>query len=425
MRKTKKSTFETVLFSLCIILCVMVSLQIGSKVLNDELHPDELLYVYYAGLFKSFFITHNINNPYWYSDLRYSAVPIGVYVIGLDLYYSPWRSMMREPDTILSFVRFSDGAIEKHPVPHVADLIYIVRSNMLVFMALCVVLIFALGWHLGWYYCGLPAVYLLLANRYFVSITGKALLESIWLFQHFLNILLILAYLSRWQNKEKKEDWLLLLALLIGISAGFLTGTKIHGALNIVIFLICYLAVLVKQILLPGLRRTAILKSLFHVSIIIGVSFFVFVLFNPALYANPAEGIKEIIFKRFHYFSAQISCLPFASLPTFMSRLKFVIQIVHPTFVTASLFLIGFAALGRKIAKSFEKDGSIGIYYLLGTAFLVELAAILKCMEVAFPRYVIVLLPYFYLIVCYGATWLVKKLFHLLKISRFNTVFSR
>jgi len=333
--------------------------------------------------------------------------------------------MLREPHTILRFVKLSDGAIEKHPLPHVVDLIYAVRSNMLVFVALCVILIFALGWRLGWYYCGLPAVYLLLANKYFAAITGKALLESIWLFQHFLNIFLILAYLSLWQNKEKKEDWLFLFALLIGLSAGFLTATKINGVLNIFIFLVCYVSVLIKQIVFKEIQRAMILKSLLYISIVLIASFFAFVLFNPALYANPVEGIKNIIMLRFHCLASQTVSFPSAFLPTMLSRLKFIIKIIHPSLVITALFIIGLAAVGRKIARSFKKNGSLGIEYLLGTAFLVELASLLKYMEVSFSRYVLVLLPYFYLIACYGAACLVKKILHLLKISRFKALCSR
>jgi len=403
----------------------MVSLHARGKTLSNELNNDELIYVYYAGLFKSFFITHNMDNPYWHSDLRYSAVPVGVYLIGLSIHYSPWRPMLREPDTLVRFVKISDGAIEKHPWPYAADLVYKVRSGMLIFMTLCVVSVFALGWRLGWYYCALPAVWLLLAHKHFVVFSNMVLLESVWLLQHFLNILLINAYLSRWQNKEKGEDWLFLPALLVGLSAGFLTGTKINGALNIVIFFICFLSVLGKQILFREITRRMILRGLLQVSIVLLACFLVFVLFNPALYVNPLAGIKKIILMRFRYFAWQIADLPSAFLPDMLSRLKFIIKIVHPTPVTAPLFLIGLAALGVKGVSSFRKNGSLGIEYLLGIAFLVELASLLKYMEVAFLRYVLVLLPYFYLIVCYGATWSVKKLFYLMRISRFNVLFGR
>jgi hypothetical protein len=420
MKRNQRTLFEIAVFSLCIILCVMACFLARSKTLNDKLNNDELIYVYYAGLFKSFFITHNMDNPFWHSDLRYSAVPVGVYLIGCGIYYSPWRPMLREPDTLVRFDKISDGAIEKHPWPYAAGLIYKARPKMLVFMTLCVVLIFALGWRLGWYYCALPAVWLLLANKHFVSLSNMILLESVWLLQHFLNIFLINAYLSRWQNKEKGEDWSFLLALLIGLSAGFLTGTKINGALNIVIFFICYLSVLGKQILFRQATRAMVLKSLLQVSIVLFACFFIFVLFNPALYVNPLEGIKKIISMRFRYFAWQAADLPSAFLPTAFSRLKFIIKIVHPTIVSAPLFLIGLAALGAKGARFLKKNGSLGIEYLLGTAFLVELASLLKYMEVAFLRYVLVLLPYFYLIVCYGAIWLVKKLLYLIKISRFT-----
>jgi hypothetical protein len=425
IRKTKKSIFEAVIFSLCIILCVMASFHARSKTLGNKLNDDELIYVYYAGLFKSFFITHNMDNPFWHSDLRYSAVPVGVYLIGLSIHCSPWRSMLREPDTLLRFVKISDGAIKKHPLPYVAGFVYKARSQMLIFMTLCVVLIFALGWRLGWYYCALPAVWLLLANKHFVALSNMVLLESVWLLQHFLNILLINAYLSRWQNKEKKEDWLFLLAFLIGLSAGFLTGTKINGALNIAIFLVCSVSVLVKQIVFKEIQRTMFLKRLLQVSIVLLACFFIFVLFNPALYVNPVEGIKKIIFMRFRYFSSQTVSFSSISLPTMLSRLKFIIKIIHPTLIMTALFFIGLAALGRKIARSFKKNGSLGIEYLLGIAFLVELASLLKYMEVAFLRYVLVLIPYFYLIVCYGATCFVKNILRFLKISRFEALCGR
>lgn len=408
------SLSKKTIFILLLLLCLVFSFWQGVRPPEYFVHPDELLYVYYAGLFKSFFITHNVDNIVWRSGLRYSAVPVGLYWIGLMLYLSPYRHKLAEPTKTYVFSgpngmphsvskRYLD--IQNHPLPYAKEMIYALRPRMLIFRAFCSVLLMLFAWYLGRYVCAAASTFLFLTNSMFLWYSSLVLLESIMIFEHFLNLLLIFLFISLWQN-NKKSAKLWFLSALIGLTLGILAGTKISGGVNILIFVSLIFLLCMRDLL----SRKLVMRDLFvlftHLLVVIGVSFAVFVALNPVFFhANPFLVIREIVDARFACFASQAESFPNLSAPTVLSRLQFIIEsgkMMGFTLVKSLLFLAGTVLLAAKACRDFLKEGRVGVHCVLLLSLFMQLLGRLFWMQENLFRYLVVLLPYMCLFMGYG-----------------------
>ncbi|MFA4854548.1 MAG: hypothetical protein WC616_04265 [Candidatus Omnitrophota bacterium] len=409
------SFFNKAIVLLVLVLCFIIAFGQGIKPGKNFIDADELLYVYYAGLFKSFFITHNFDNVFWHSDFNCEPAPVGVYVIGLTLFLSPYSYMLAEPTKLFLFTgpnnvphsgfeRWQD--IQQHPFPYVREMISILRPRMLIFRAFCYILVFIFSWYLGTYFCAALSLYFFLNNGMFLWFSSFVLLESVWLFEHLLNLLLIFLFLSLWQKEKRPLALLLFLSFSIGLTQGLLAGTKIHGALNIVILAVCLFLICVRQLLLRKVTIRDLLLLLTHLGIVVCVSFVVFAALNPMFFnANHFLVIREIIKTRFSIFAHQAAYYPDSALPTILSRLNYVVQrfiSVELNPAECLLFLVGLFFLVLNAWRTFLKQGKVGICSLILVGFFTELGAILFFMQAAAVRYLVVLTPYLSLFMGYG-----------------------
>ena len=425
-----KLPFKKFIFVFLILSTALGSIWIGVKPRKDminHIESDELLNIYYMGAFKTVFITHNYPPKLLNSDLKYGAVPVAGYLGALTLYLSPFRYMLKEPTEFWLFTNRnnmpdlnSDQDIKQHPLPYAREMVHILRSKLLVFRAACCMILFIIAWYLGRYYCALPTIFFILTDKYFIEISSLVQAEIIWLSQHFLNLLLIFIYLSLWQKEKRNQVQLILITTLIGITTGLLTATKIHGILNLIIYLVCFMSVLILQIIHKKTAKKIFLTGIIHMFIATSLCLFIFIIVNPALHTHPIYGIKQIVIQRINSFSTQIKVQPFWHLPNVTSRLNFIVHIVNFSKIKILFFITGIYFIFHEIKNYFFEKEQLGISYILTIAFIVEFLAILKYMLMSYDRYVLVLLPYIYLAISYGAYRLLNLVFLKIKNHKIN-----
>ncbi len=412
---------------LAALLCLLAAFGKGVTLPEDRYDADELLYIYYAGLFDAFFISRDMGNIVWHSGVKYLALPVGAYVLGAMVYVSPQRDMLKAPQRIYAFsspdgvprpIAESLTELAQHPFPYAREMIDVLRQRMLGFRAASLFFVCLLGFLLGGYLCALCAAGVFFQDSLFLWFSSVVLLESLWLSLHLLNMLLILMCLVRWQGGcARGTVWKY--AAAVGVVTGLLSGTKIHGALDLVTW--CILAcgiVVLRGRDSRGLRREAVTAAV-ATMLIFAVSFFVFAVFNPLFYTeDPLTVLRGIVRARFDLFNAQAAGDVFSDLTTPWKRLFFVVHRflvveLDPPEIMAAVFGGGFMAW--RAGSGLFRGRELGVEALLLTAFTVEIAAILLFMRYAGVRYLVVLTPYLGLFQGYGWYCIITRFFGMVR----------
>lgn len=396
----------------------VVSMNMGlHKSIDRKMFPDEANYCFYAGLFKSFVHQHH-DNIFWGSQFKYKVVPAGVYWIALTIYFSEYNYMLQEPAVLFAAVaNLPDKSsplnnfVLRHPFPYIKDMVHLLRHRMLVFRALTCIVIFMLVWYIGGYLGAGLAVLFLLLNNSFIFYSSLVTLDVIWLFQHFLNILLIYYYCRSVGADKFSLAYSSLMAGLVAVSLGVFAATKIHGALNFIVLLVSLIPVYRYEILadsLSALQKATIAGQLL---MIIVLSLTVFVLLNPALYNNTLEGLLNLLPIRLSATEGYLQRTFYQQdfLPTFWQRLMYLKQCVSLADILA--MLAGFIFLCRNIMKS--KKATVA--FVLVSSFLVYFFAILSFMRWGQKRYVFILLCYIAIFESIGFFALIRLFYHFLK----------
>lgn len=412
MISSRRAFFQKIIFLVLISGFMMAALGIGVKPqrhVGGRIQPDELLYVYGAGVFRSVFITHDWDIELIRSDIRYGAVPFGAYVIGAMTYFSPYRAFLVEPKEMWLFAskdgipdNHSDRDIISHPFSYVREMVAVLRERLLIFRAAVCGLFFMITFFCGGFFCAVPATMMLLRDETFIGVSSLVLLDTIWLTIYFFDLLLIFLYLFLWQKRMKSLMGMLVLASGIGIITGLLAATKIHGVLNIAVYWVTFSVVLFQRASVKEASRECIYRGCWHMFVSACCCLLVFIIINPVLYQHPFQGISQIVQQRFLNFSTQIQYQESLYLVHVWDRLKFIIHIAHVFNMKGLLLLTGFFFLCWDIRDDLICKRRLGMRFVMAVSFLLYFFVILKYMFMAYDWYVLMLLPYFFFFMVYG-----------------------
>lgn len=396
MNNYKKSSL--VITSIFLIGVVILAFFPQESIYHHPIISDELLYTHYIGSFRSFFIDHSWDDPLWSNQGAYNAVPFGLYCIGGCLYFSKYKKAVQIPDK-----EHTELCVSSHLIPNITEVIYFLRQRLLVFRSgtILILCIIALMFKNPFIVFLVPLF--LIPHVIFHRFTQFVYIDGIWLFFHFLTFLLQVIFFRLMEKQPHRIVMVSTLALLTGISIGLLSAIKIHGIICYLVFLICteiYIIIIKIKKLGSSSLYSALLRNFLLVSM---GALITFIVVNPALYVHPVEGILKIIRQRINNNMILMTDEPARVLNTFMSRLIYIQYELKSNIIFGFLFLLGFGTTCVKTYQSIKYDRLYISVFLLFIVYAMTLLLVMAFfLRLAFPRYVLVLVPYYYFFVSYG-----------------------
>lgn len=428
MKKIINNVFVRKILLICLLLLIGAYTFYAPQQINQPpgVEGDELLYAYYCGIFPALFINHNQKtiNMLFEDDFGLRAVPLGLYYMGGLVYYSDNRYLLKEPTK--KWIISEDWTISKsrqktlknHPLPQVEQLIYFIRKKMKLVLTLAGILWFMLVFRTRNKVAALLMILLLFRNIPFLHIGRSALLESFWFIHYCISLYLLLAYTNRLQKRRLPTSTRIIWVISLGISAGFLAAVKISGfVINLIIPCTLFFVWLKEKINdKPKINSLPIL--FIDIFIVTTVSLGTFILLHPLLLQEPIVGITKIFTLFIENQKHLISRYSTLHLQNLGDKFVFIYKkigkfyplfykiYIHP-LILWMILILGFVKIYKNAYQSFiNKQLKLGSAFIICSSFIVILITYLPFLNLAYPRYIFILIPYAYCFMGYGLYFL-------------------
>lgn len=253
-------------------------------------HVDENLWVYAGNkAFQTFFIDHNVTDPFWKDDLYYYGAyqpQIGKYIIGAGTYIAGYRDL---PMVRYDFSKDMEGN-KQHGNLLPTDLLIAARMPIAVTGAVSCLALFLIVSQTLNIWCGFIAV-LCIYNAQILRLSSQRAMIDVPMVCFSLFAILALIYFSRAIAQDQSRR-AIISSVLVGIFCGLAIATKLSGGVVAIICAIVWAQTFVycwfksqqqlRLLLLCGF-------SMFACAIVIVIGS------NPFLYGDPIGGIRHML----------------------------------------------------------------------------------------------------------------------------------
>lgn len=298
-------------------------------------HPDEYIFVRRAE-FLDLYLNGDFNNPVWQSYDSYDVPKFAEYIYGFSLYlqghtnlnqyFSQVQFIGNGQDELgegnwqkqeALFQKYAFIDLQKMPLDILTKIepILLARQAATLFSLGLLIAVFIIGLRINGWLTGIIASILVYNNFLSSEIMVKAMGDSVLIFLILAHFLLTLSLIKKFIVTKKLNYWLL---LIIGITGGLATATKLNGGLTAVYFSLVLLMGLIPWSVLTKQKMTVFFKGFGSLVI----SFMVFCLINPFTWKSPISESLFMIKFRQKVFIEQQTNFPYWTLTSLAMRLQ-------------------------------------------------------------------------------------------------------
>lgn len=412
------------------VLLILILVFLGSRFSYDlksyPFHEDEHGFISRAPYFDLFFLKRDFLNTAWEEDATYDQPPVAYYFYGLTLHLIGYGDLATKAKEIGFnnahldmnvlgwpaekfnliepwWIRFEGKEIAKLPltITPVLKMISQARITAVIFSLGCLFLIYLLGSQIGGFATGIFSTLILGFNSLVLMTSRWVMADPILIFFLLANVLLII-YAFKFFYREIFSRFLFF-SFLIGINAALAAGTKLNGAMALIIYdLLIFLALIF--LLKTNKRKDKQLWVLINgclISMLTALAFFI--LLNPYLYKNPFLRPIKMFNHRVVVSQWQQTIQPENALLTFSDKIKAVFKQTltkegewnnfNVAFLDLIFFGSGIIWLGRIAFKKFVKDKNISPQGIVLAWVLLTFLSVILYIPLNWARYYLPIIP--------------------------------
>lgn len=369
------------------------------------IHADEAGYICklkYADLFSR----GDFSSYSWKEGWAYDSPLLMSYINGLALRFSKYHSfpasfLCQQASQVEKKMGWNDPQGKKlYLPPEQIPVLATLRTISVNISLLSALLIGLISLLVGGWLAALGAFFLLFYNPFFFKVGVWAIADPLLLF--LLLLAVVVGFLLLRSVFLERGNQYLCLAIIAGMIGGLALSVKINGFLALIYLLFPLLLGLgIKPYRLVVCRKRFLL-TLFIVSIIFVVLFF---LLHPQLYKDPLGGIGEMVARRFseaefhkRSFPEPMAPLP-ERIPQFIQALFWqydswrILLGAKTPFLSLGLFLVGLAILADRVFNDYRK-GFAGNSLVFFGSLLATFIMVFSYIPMNWDRYYLPLIPW-------------------------------
>ena len=406
-RGLKRHTAQLALRSLFLLCLIGFFLRDLSSV---EFHGDESDFILSSVYFKYFFLDRDFNHPAWKGNYWVvTQPPLTRYIIGLSWWITGHDSseLPRHP---WDFGKDEQYNIKRGAMPSKSTLLT-ARAAMAILTSFTCFIVYLIGERVKGWKAGLFSSLSLIANPRLQQLGRRAMGDSPLLFFLALSMLIAMNFVDVFRTHKRFESKRAILwAVILGITIGLATATKLNGALAGISFaIVCVWLVALHlislcspvngvagfvQISVAGRKTSTTLCCLFIAGL---MAVTIFILINPFFYEKPLEAAIAMINHRIDVAHMQQEAYVDQALYTISQRLC---AVIRETFYAGGTFyltfhvpfdlalaVIGFIILLYTEAKEVSQERQSTAKAVLISWIVVFFGATILFVPLEWPRY--------------------------------------
>lgn len=412
-----------------IILLPVIALPFFKGLELHSFHGDENYWLRSSQYFKILFLDRNLESREWGAC---KIEPVGKYIIGLALYVAGYEGEIEELSRLKrwKFLKGYKWNVANGRMPS-RETLYVARFTMALLGSLTCLLIYWIGRVVWSGNAGIIASLLLAYNPLMLLCCKRAMTDAPVIFFMTANILLMVCFYQSLLKRKALRT--VVFAALIGLNSALAAGTKLNGALCVIIFAcFCILVIGIKgvnytfsesafgkaSLRFKGDRELKMIISSLLISGIIAL--LVFVGTNPCLYKQPFQGALNMVNYRTTNIDYQAKHWG-PALDSFEKKFNFVARnTLFPKHYTTLgnifkipidciLFLVGLATLLYTEIKYVFNNAKPSLKSIIIIWTTVTFAAIITWIPLNWPRYYLPVIPCIVIVIGFCLDAIISK----------------
>lgn len=307
-------------------VCVIASVLATRAIDTVDIHNDEVSWFFHTQFFEQAFIKHDLQSSFWQSYESYDHPQISKYIYGAYVYgrlpnifsirnglergYGRWKFYSNPNIESIRMMEFGPYIRMMREL----NVVFIVGVSCLIGLIMYSV---TANTYMAW-----VSVIIFLYNPFFLQMMIRATPDAHMIFFTLASLVSYIVYVQR-----KSMVWL----VIAGLCTGFAVSSKLTGFLSFVT--VCMGEMLLWGVL-PGRRRLPYVT----LGMFVGMSMFVWIVGNPALYTRPIDGTYRYVAFRLKQSELLQTAYPGMALVSIPSRFRAVYCTLVEPFCDESIF---------------------------------------------------------------------------------------